>query len=293
MDGMNLEDLIYRRLTEDTELAAKLTRFSDAPAVFYQSAPGDTEDGWGGPRQFPRIDFLVDMQANPERHSCGVLSINIWCGERGEPPEALEPCVRGALQDIFIQPAEGPPFSLAWVRSDAFEQKTQANPVSQVVGITVLFDLYAFPAQETTDPDPILAVNEYVKKWTPEAVIIGRDALATFQTATMQRPMFYFRLASLSTYRETNTVAWMDGVIAGHIYAPEESRLKWLKALVDRMALDGEITMLDTSPMFLRSIKADSSADSLTTGQLRLQVRFGILRRPEYAHTLINAYKPI
>lgn len=290
---MTLEDLIYTRLTGAEGLAGKLARFSGAPAVFYQSAPGDTDGGWDGRRQFPRIDFVVDMQANPERHSCGILTLNIWCDEQGIAPEALEPEVRGTLQDIFIQPEEGPPFSLAWARSESFEQRSQANPVALVTGITLLFDLYAFPAQETTDPDPILAVNEYAKKWAPGAVVIGKDALQTFQAATTEHPILYFRLAALQTYQETNTVAWMDGVIAGHIYAPEESRLKWLKALVDHLALDGEITMLDTSPMFLRGIKADSTADALTTGQLRLQVRFGLLRRPSYAHTLMAANKPI
>ena len=88
-------------------------------------------------------------------------------------------------------------------------------------------------------------------------------------------------------------MAWMDGMIAGYIYAPEETRLKWLKALVDVLSLDGEVTMLDTSPMFLRGIKADSAADPLTVGQLRLQIRFGLLRRPKYAHTLMKDHKAI
>ncbi len=233
------------------------------------------------------------MQANPERHSCGVLTLNIWCSEQCAPPEDLEPEVRAAMRDVFMQPDESPPYSLAWVRSDAFEGRSQANPATLVNGITVLFDLFAFPVQETTDPDPILAINEYVKQWAPDALVIGKDTLERFQIATTDQPIFYFRLASLQLQRETNTVAWMDGMIAGYIYAPEETRLKWLKALVDVLSLDGEVTMLDTSPMFLRGIKADSAADPLTVGQLRLQIRFGLLRRPKYAHTLMKDHKAI
>lgn len=290
---MTLEDLIYTRLSGPSGPAARLARFGDAPAIFYQAAPEDTAAGWNGKSQYPRMDYTVDMQANPERHSCGILTLNIWCSEQCEPPEELEPGVRSVFQDIFIQPDEGPPYSLAWVRSDAFEGRNPANPATLVNGITITFDLFAFPAQETTNPDPILAVNEYVKQWAPDAMVIGKDTLQRFQATTQDRPIFYFRLASLQLQRETNTVAWMDGVVAGYIYAPEAARLKWLKALVDALSLDGEITMLDTSPMFLRGIRADSAADPLTVGQLRLQIRFGLLRRPKYAHTLITAWKAI
>lgn len=290
---MTLEDLIYSRLAAEGGPADLLAKYEEAPAVFYQAAPEDTAEGWNGKPQYPRLDFVVDMQANPERHSTGVLTINIWSTETLDPPEAIEPGVRGALQGIFIQPDEGPPFSAAWVRSDAFEQRNQANPNTLVIGITVTFDLFAFPNQETTDPDPILAINEFTHAWAQEALVIGRDPLRRFEAPTAGRPFFYFRLAALQTERETNTVAWMTGTIAGHIFAPAEARLTWLKALTDALAYRGEVLMLDTSPMFITRLKADSTADPLTTGQLRLSIRFGLLRRPKYAHTLITAHKPI
>lgn len=288
---MTLEDLIYQRLLGNEALKGKLARFNGTPAISYQAAPEDTADGWKGKSQYPRIDYTVDMQANPERQTNGVLALNIWCSEQGEPPESLEPEIRAALCDVFIQPDNGPPFSLAWVRSDAFEQRTQAQPITLVVGITVIFDVFAFPSQITTDPDPILAINEYVKAWAPEALVIGKDTMERFCSARAQRPIVYFRISELTTYQETNTVVWMSGTIAGHIYAPEDVRMQWLKALVDTLALNGEVPMLDGSPMFLTKIRADSSATPLTTGQLRLSVRFGLLRRPKYAHPLVNIIK--
>lgn len=282
---MTLEDLIYQRLTEVEELAARLARFSGAPAIAYQAAPPDTDPGWEGKPQYPRIDYTVDMQANPERNTCGILTLNIWCDEQGRPPEEIEPHVRAALQGVFIKPDGSYPYSLEWVRTDAFEQRTGSQE-TLVVGVTVTFDVFAFPSQETTDPDPVIAFNEFVKTWAPDALVIGKDEMGRFTSTTEARPIFYFRLASLQTYQETNTVAWMDGTIAAHIFAPEEVRLKWLKAITDALALAGEVEMMDTSPMFLRNIKADSGAPPLTTGQLRISVRFGIIRRPKYAHAL-------
>jgi len=290
---MTLEDLIYNRLLASEDLTDKLAKFDNLPAIFYQAAPGDQNEGWKGKKQYPRIDFVVDMQANPERQSSGLMTLNIWCNEAGDPPEDIEPEVRAALCDVFMQPAEQPPYCLAWVRSDSFELSANTIKGSHVNGITILFDVLAFPCQETIDPDPIMAMNEFIKEWEPAAVLIGRDKIPDYFTAGKYAPAFYFRLATLELAQETNTVAWMNGSIAGHIFAPTaETRLQWLKYLVDTLASQGEVTMLDTSPMFIRSIKADSAANYLIIGQLRINVRFGILRRPKYAHVLARTNIP-
>jgi len=284
---MTLEDLIYKRLIERTAITDKLARFEDVPAIFYQSSPGDQADGWKNKKQYPRLDFVVDMQANPERQNSGLMTLNIWCNEAGISPEEIEPEIRSALCDVFMQPAGQPPYCLAWARSDNFEMSRNTLKGSHVIGTTILFDVLAFPCQETADPDPIMAMNEFVKEWEPAAVLIGRDKLPDYFTADKNKPAFYFRLATLEMAQETNTVTWMNGSIVGHIIAPTaEVRLQWLKYLVDTLASQGEVTMLDTSPMFIRSIKADSAANYLITGQLRINVRFGILRRPKYAHVL-------
>ena len=290
---MTLEDLIYNRLLASEDLTDKLAKFDNLPAIFYQAAPGDQNEGWKGKKQYPRIDFVVDMQANPERQSSGLMTLNIWCNEAGDPPEDIEPEVRAALCDVFMQPAEQPPYCLAWVRSDSFELSANTIKGSHVNGITILFDVLAFPCQETIDPDPIMAMNEFIKEWEPAAVLIGRDKISDYFTAGKEAPAFYFRLATLELAQETNTVAWMNGSIAGHIFAPTaETRLQWLKYLVDTLASQGEVIMLDTSPMFIRSIKADSAANYLIIGQLRINVRFGILRRPKYAHVLARTNIP-
>lgn len=290
---MTLEDLIYNRLLASEDLTDKLAKFDNLPAIFYQAAPGDQNEGWKGKKQYPRIDFVVDMQANPERQSSGLMTLNIWCNEAGDPPEDIEPEVRAALCDVFMQPAEQPPYCLAWVRSDSFELSANTIKGSHVNGITILFDVLAFPCQETIDPDPIMAMNEFIKEWEPAAVLIGRDKIPDYFTAGKYAPAFYFRLATLELAQETNTVVWMNGSIAGHIFAPTaETRLQWLKYLVDTLASQGEVTMLDTSPMFIRSIKADSAANYLIIGQLRINVRFGILRRPKYAHVLARTNIP-
>ena len=49
-------------------------------------------------------------------------------------------------------------------------------------------------------------------------------------------------------------------------------------ALANRIALDGEIIMLDGSPMFVNAIEGNNSADYMAEGQMKLETMYGILR---------------
>lgn len=281
------EDLLYGRLTEDETLKSELAQYGKSPAVFYQTAPDDTAEGWNDGKQYPRIDYIVDYIANPERKTSGVLTLNISSTEDGKPPEELEPVVRRLLCGIFITPDNAPPYSLAWARSDAYDARTAADGI--ITGITVTFDVYAFPLQTTTDPDPILAMNRYIKRLIPTAEVIGGlKPTAQIYIPTAEAPAVYFRLASIQLMRRTNTTSWMEAVIVGHIFAAGEETT-WLKFAVNELALAGEVTMLDTSPMFMRNLKADNTLDALSAGQLRITAHFGILRRRPYHHPLLYA----
>ena len=98
---MTLEELIYTRLVQEKELAESLAKYEGVPAVFLQKAPDDKAQGWGV-SQYPRADYLVDMTADPERHSSGMVSVNVYSDDTGKPPEELAPLVRIALCDVVM-----------------------------------------------------------------------------------------------------------------------------------------------------------------------------------------------
>lgn len=285
MTAMTLEDLIYSRLTGSQSLGSLLATYTQNPAIFFQTAPDDKATGWGKKKQYPRIDYVVDYQRNPERKTSGTLTLDIWATEEGTQPEELDSIVRQLLCGVFLRPDNAPPYALAWARSDPFDQQKEGGGI--VIGLTMTFDVYAFPNQITTDPDPVLAINRYIKELVQSAVVIGSSDLQQTMKPTPEQPAFYFRLESIQTQRETNTVVWMDATLAGHVFAGGDET-SWLKTVVDALALDGEVTMLDTSPMFIRKLSADNALDALTAGQLRIFVRFGLLRRNKYAHPLTN-----
>ncbi len=287
---MVLEELIYKRFVSSESLVEHLARFNGLPAIFSPDAPEDNQDGWGGQTQYPKVVYYFDLQANEERHSAGTLSVSLLCQNTTEiMPENLEPFVKDCLRDVILQPTGGNPYCFAWARTDAFtiEEKKE----SLTIGSEIRFDLLEYPLQETSDPDPVMAMNKYIKELYPECRIMGYDRMEEITEATGERPVIYCRLISVDKSEETNTVAWMDGRIAIHIFCPKnEIRLKMAAAIANRMSLDGEIILFDHSPMLIKRLQANYKSDYLKDGQIFVTGHYGLLRYKAKPHTLTAAY---
>jgi len=285
---MTLEELIYRWFSKYERLTKKLAAFSGNPAIFYQVAPDDRQRGWENKTQYPRIVYAIDRQANQERKSAGTMEISLLCDEAGVAPEEVEPLVRECLKDIIICPDNGLPYCFAWSRSDGFEiPSRESGADTRIIGTEIRFDILEYPCQETTDPDPVVALNRYIKSKLSNAFVIGLDKMGHFKTATVKAPVFYCRLDSVEKAQETNTVAWMDGKIAIHILCPDPSiRLKLMMEIANNLCLDGEVIMLDYSPMTIKRLLVNNKADFLKDGQLFVTVHYGLLRYQSEPHMM-------
>ena len=279
-------ELIRERLLDSTELKVMLTTYCDEPAVFYQTAPSDKDEGWNDTTQYPRIEFTVEQHAEAEYDTAGKLHIDITCTETGTPPEDVEPLVRRVLAGVFFYPDGKAPFTASWDTSMTFQTASQADNVPLLIGITVDFNLVSFPNLETSDPDPVAAINRYAGGWDKALTIVDRAEVKDYFIPTRDKPAAYFRKLSATINRETNTVTWMDAVLVAHFFAPElKDRCEWIEQFAQQLALDTEVTMLDGSPMFIHNIKGNSAWKELQ-GQGQIFVEYGLLRRPKYAHTM-------
>lgn len=287
---MILEELIYKRFAGSEDLARQLATFSGMPAVFSTDAPDKDQDGWGGRTQYPKAVYNFDLQANEERHSAGTLSVSLYCQNMAEvTPEAIEPIIRDCLRDVILKPDGGPPYCFAWARTDAFS--IDDKKAELVIGSEIRFDILEYPSQETSDPDPVMAANKYIKELFPECLVMHYDRMEEITEATDDRPVIYCRLVSVEKSEETNTVAWMDGRIAVHILCPDgEVRIKTATAIAQKMSLDGEIIMLDHSPMFIKRLQANYRSDYLKDGQIFVTGHYGLLRYRAKPHTMHAAH---
>lgn len=287
---MILEELIYKRFTCSENLVKNLASFCGASAIFSSDPPEESQEGWGGNTQYPQIVYNFDLLANEERHSAGTLSVSLLCQNTTEVmPEQIEPLIKDCLRDVILKPEGETPYCFAWARTDAFTIDEKKGNIT--IGSEVRFDILEYPSQETSDPDPIMATNKYIKELYPESLIMGYDQMEEITEATGKRPVIYCRLISADKSEETNTVAWLDGRIAVHILCPEsETRLKMAAAIANSMSLDGEIIMLDHSPMFIKRLQANYKSDYLKDGQIFVTGHYGLLRYKEKPHSLTAAH---
>lgn len=287
---MKLEELIYNRFVNSKALVGHLAKFRGSPAVFSPEPPDDNQDGWNGNTQYPKVIYNFDLQANEERHSAGTLSVSLLCQNTTEvTPEAIEPIVRDCLRDVILKPEGGTPYCFAWARTDAFSIDEEKSDVT--IGSEIRFDILEYPSQETSDPDPVMAVNKYIKEMYEGCLIMGYDRMEEITEATAERPVIYCRLMSVDKSEETNTVAWMDGRIAVHILCPDSGiRMKMAAAIANSISLDGEIIMLDHSPMFIKRLQANYRSDYLKDGQIFVTGHYGLLRYKAKPHSMTAAH---
>lgn len=275
---MTLEELIYKRLSEAENLTKHLAKYSGLPAVFTPEAPGDREAGWEKSMQYPRAVFNFDMQADGERKSAGTLSVTLICRNDSEAvPELIEPAVKKALKDVLLKDDNGTLYAFAWARTEGFSMTEEKNEL--LIGSEIRFDIMEYPLQETTDPDPIMAMARYIKNLYPDSIVVGVDHMADETEASKEAPVFYCRLTEIEKLEETNNCVWTNGKIAISLLCPDSStRLKMAAAVFNSLSLDGEVTMLDDSPMFMERLTANLKSDYLKDGQIFVTGRYGLLR---------------
>lgn len=271
----SLESLIYSRLTGDATLSGLLAQYAGYPAVFEMFAPEDSDQGWSGV-QTPRIQYEVVRQEDPERQVDGDLTITIVdAGSSMAVPADIEQRVRELLDGLTIHTDAGT-VSLHWAESNPFDEADDFR------GIEAVFDLIAWPAGITYEPDPVAALRSWCAQNYP-ALQVDPAVWAPTDLA----PALYWRLASVSAVEPQNWGAWVTVSIQGHILvATSDGRLPWIRRIAEGLALARRIDLSDGSPLLFEALSADSNADPLREGQIRLTARFGVLKPADEAEWL-------
>ncbi len=287
---MSLEELIYQRFINTKELIKQLATYTNRPAIFSTTSPKNNQQEWEGGIQYPKIVYQLDLQANKEQKSAGILLIFLYCQNTDKVVlEEIKLIIKNTLKDVLLTPEDGTPYAFNWVRTKGFEV-TETIPNNQLlIGSKIQFDILEYSSQETLDPDPILGINQYLKELYPDSIIIGIDHIKTITQISKEVPALYCRLISVEKTEETNNVVWMDIKIAIHFLCPNHKvRLKYATFIMNRLSLDKEIILLDRSPMFLKHLQINNQLDYLKDGQIFITGRYGLLRYQKDLHKLIQ-----
>ena len=280
-----VEDVLYQALLNTDTLSKALTKYDNRPAVFYADAANGSDDKWGE-KQYPRCVYVIDWSNDAERKRSGILAIDIFC--LNEAPEDIGEKLMAEISGAFMTD-NGQTYSIIWSKMDQFEVE---GSEPRVTGVTVYFDVVAFPVQETTTPDPVLSTMAWVKERQPQMHVIGVDDAEVFWKPTDAHPACYVRMSGeTSAVRPTWTCVWLRANVILHVICPDVAeRMAWVKCLSNDLALEGEIVTDDGSPMFIKSVTVDSGANPITTGQLTFVGEYGVLRKVEKVDKLEHVY---
>ena len=273
---MDLSQLVFNRLAQDHALTDMLAEYAGQPAIFNTEFPADQQEGWGGKTQYPRIEYQFNMQVDMKRAASGTLMMAIYTEKNPLVAEQIEMQVRRSLKDVLMKPSGEAPFCMAWASTEPYALEGNA-----IICKELMFDILEYPDQETTDPDPVAALSNYIKELYPDSIVLGVDRIGEY-TNPAETPVFYCRLQRIvldpSGYCQ-NTVTWFNAGISVHLLCPDAGmRLKMVAGLNQKLANAARITMLDDSLMTIRALEVNNRADYLREGQLDMTGHFGCLK---------------
>ena len=264
---MDLNQLIFDRLTTDERIAGVLAKYAGTPAVFNTEFPSDQSEGWEGMEQYPRISYSYDTQADPKRSSSGTLRIAVYTTRDMGKADEIEEMVRDRLKNVIMKPEEEAPFCVSWARTDPFEIEG-----TNILFKDISFDILDFPEQISTTPDPALSMNLFLKSYMSNAFLVSYDDMGNTYEPTDEDPAIYVRIVSLSKMQETYALVFVNVQLAIHVIAPTaEGRLKTVRILYDELFKRGEIDTEDGHGIMIEDIQADAGADYLAAGQITVR----------------------
>lgn len=286
-----IEQALYEHLKAQEELLPFLATYADAPAVFSQEAPEDTDEKWAPGPQYGRIVFSVDIQGDPARTAGGVLMVDILC-KKGEAyyPEDIEPIIRKLIHGYFFSSGT---FTVAaqWKTSDPFTE-----PLNHVTGCTLSFDLLAFPVLTTTGLDVVARLNE----WTSQIEglhVINCDELPAdaWKPGKGESAVYWRRLRDGPSpmIRDTYAMIGRMATIKGHIFSEDIATASTVaNDLTIRLYTAKRLLKPPESPIMVDDrITQDDGADPLRTGQLTVEATYCIMRYAKTDQTIQDIQK--
>lgn len=274
-----IEKPLYSHLQSCQDLQPFMAVHNGKMAVFNQEAPDDMDKGWEKGSQYGRLVFAVDMTDDPERKVSGVLQADVMCEADHQAPEEIEPIVRRLIDGYFFS-TEEITIAAQWRSSNYFTTSTE-----KIIGVTLNFDLLAFPKQTTIEPDPIALINQWTNGAVAGAIVIGHDQIPEVWRPTAENIAVYWRLGSIqkcSWIPDTYNCSWQTATLYGHIMAQDENTAiliaRWIS---NTLTIKKRLIFDDMAPLMIdRNIQINPTHDMLRTGQITVEGTYGILTPP-------------
>lgn len=276
-----IDEIIFSHLSGNENLASLLTRYKDRPAIFNQKIPSDADPCWAKGTQYGRVVYALNVQGDAARVMGGSLIIDVQCDPFGAYPEQMEPVVRNLIDGYFFS-GDGCAMAAQWLDSRYF---TEAD--EKVSGVTLSFDLLAFPLVTTPRIDVTGRANDWTAKQFPNLLVINYNTLPDVWKPTAEKSAAYWRVASVKPagwIPDTYQTVWRTAELRGHIFADKMNKAAEIaQEIALRMYADKRLLKTGESPIIVNQNNViDMSADTLRTGQILVEATYGeiVTRKP-------------
>ena len=275
-----IETLLYQHLQKNNDVLSGLASYKGKLAVFNQESPDDMDAGWES-TQYGRIVYAVDLTDDSERQISGTLSVDVYCENGKQFPEDFEPIVRSLIDGYFFTTEEST-IAAQWRASNYF---TEAG--KKVIGVTITFDLLAFPIQETMEMDPIPLLNQWSKvelsKETKlDIKVINHSDLDSVWKPTDEEPAIYWRIISISPCSYIPDIyhcIWQTAELQCNIIAESKEVMILIARYINNiLSMKKRLIFDDNSPFMIDRVQVNTTSDPMKTGQITVNGTYGILR---------------
>ena len=287
-----IETLLYQHLQNNSSALSGLAKYRGKIAVFNQESPDDMDEGWSG-TQYGRIVYAVDLTDDPERQISGSMMVDVYCENGKQIPEDFEPVVRSLIDGYFFTTKEAT-IAAQWSSSNYF---TEAG--KKVSGVTIAFDLLAFPIQETLAMDPVALLNQWSDDYLKihinyDFTVINHNVTEEVWKPTDKKPALYWRLISIGHCNyipDTYHCIWQTAEIKCNVIAESKEVMVKIARYIDNLlSMNKRLIFDDDSPLMIDSVKINTTSDSVKTGQITVYGTYGILREYPEVSKLNHIY---
>lgn len=262
-----MERLIRKKLLLNRDLCRILAGLDDEPAIFYAKSPDDV----AMEINYPQLVLSSEKFTDAVHGVAGLLTVEIICTQATLTPMPIEKLVRQSLEGVFFHGKEI--FLLKWSKSETYTEPSSEH-LATLIGMEVTFEIREFPKAETSTPDEIQALNDWVK----EVFVVGKSAFDDFFIPSREKPAVYFETTAEKMTGQQAAVVWVEAQVRGHVFAPTvRARREWLTILNRKLMTLKAIPLGDGSPLRIVGAEADFTADELA-GQLKITCAFGVSR---------------
>ncbi len=282
----SFEEALYSYLLSCENITSLLTRWQlsdqdnkSIPAIFNINYPPDNAEGWKHKIQYPRIVFYTQWANDTDQIEAGSLILYIHSLDNLEiQPENIEKEINNSLSDVFFNTLRGV-FCCTWISSEPFMIDGENEPVQN--GIRLEYQVRAFPDQYTyLNPDPIPAIEDYIKSIDNDLLIINRDELP--EIFVPEYPVIYVRSLDVGNLGK-DTYKWRIMQLHGaiHVISTNPKITRQVLGKIEQQAMiDGEINLLDGGQFLITDDRTNLQImyghSKLLDGQYELTGEFGI-----------------